>query len=215
MPYGYRLPGLSVLLLPCSIPHLVREIGPRDHQAVTASRRTVQAAGLALVLTTGCLMSACTGATIPAAPPSPWWATVQPPGATQASAFRDVPGSPADRCVRVGDHRDVRSGGFVAGNFAAGEQLFTAARQQAHQRGAVKIYWIPLHVGHMPELAVRATLLSGQAHVRAYQNQVAAGGGYVFYPSVVPIPVPGTWKLIATAGSNTGCFIVTFRTPAR
>jgi hypothetical protein len=52
-------------------------------------------------------------------------------------------------------------------------------------------------------------------YARAYQDQVAAAGGYVFYPSVVPIPVPGTWKLVATAGSNTGCFIVTFRAPAR
>jgi hypothetical protein len=166
---------------------------------------------LVLVLATGCLTSACTGATVPAAPPSPWWATVQPPGATQASVFRAVPGSPADQCVRVGDHRDVRSGGFVAGNFAADEQLFIATQQ----RSAVKIYWIPLHVGHMPELAVQATLLSGHAYAHAYQNQVAAGGGYVFYPSVVPIPVPGTWKLVARAGSNMGCFIVTFRAPAR
>lgn len=170
---------------------------------------------LVLVLATGWLTSACTGTTTtPAAPPSPWWATVQPPGATQASVFRNVPGSPADQCVRA-DHRDVRSGGFVAGNFAAGEQVFTAARQRAGHPSAVKIYWIPLHVGHMPELAVQATLLSGRADARAYQNQVAAAGGYVFYPSVVPIAVPGTWKLVATAGPNTGCFIVTFRAAAR
>ena len=43
------------------------------------------------------------------------------------------------------------------------------------------------------------------------QSQVAAGGGDVFYPSGVPIPVPGTWELVATAGPNRGCFIVTFR----
>jgi hypothetical protein len=164
---------------------------------------------LGLVLATGCLTSACTGTAISSVGN----------GATARrdpdQRFRGVPGSSADQCVPVGDHRDVRSGGFVAGNFAAGEQLFTAARQQAQHRAAVKIYWIPLHVGHMPELAVQATLLSGQAHARVYQDQVAAAGGYVFYPSVVPIPVPGTWKLVATAGSNTGCFIVTFRAPAR
>ncbi len=140
---------------------------------------------------------------------------MQPPGATQTSIFRDATGSPADKCVRVDDHRDVRSGGFLAGNFAADEQLYVGTQQQTQMPKATKIYWIPLHVGHMPELVVQATLLSGHAHTRAYQDQVAAGSGHVFYPSVVPIPVPGTWKLVAIAGSNKGCFIVTFRVAAR
>jgi len=103
----------------------------------------------------------------------------------------------------------------VAGNFAAGERLFTDAYQRAQQPTAAKIYWIPLHVGRMPGLTVQAVLLSGRAQSHASQNQVAAGGGHVFYPTVVPIPVPGTWKLIARAGSNRGCFIVTFPGPAR
>ncbi len=122
-----------------------------------------------------------------------------------------MPGSPAYRCVRVGDHRDVRSGGFLAGNFGADEQLFAATYQQTQRHSQVKIYWIPLHVDHMPELAVQATLLPGRTVTRTYsQNQVATAGGDVFYPSGVPIPVPGTWKLAAKAGPNKGCFIVTF-----
>jgi hypothetical protein len=137
---------------------------------------------------------------------------VRPPGATQTGAFRDLPGSAEYRCVRVGHHRDVRSGGFRAGNFGADEQLFTNTYWQTKRHTQVKIYWIPLHVAHMPELAVRATLLPGRAVTRTYrQSQVAAGGGDVFYPSGVPIPVPGTWELVATAGPNRGCFIVTFR----
>ncbi len=103
----------------------------------------------------------------------------------------------------------------MAGNFAADEQLFTAAYQQARLPTAAKIYWIPLHVGHMPRLTVQAILLSGRAQAHAAQNQVAAGGGHVFYPTVVPIPVPGTWKLIARAGANRGCFIATFPRPVR
>jgi hypothetical protein len=136
---------------------------------------------------------------------------VRAPGATQTGAFRGMPGSPADRCVRVGNHRDVRSGGFLAGNFGADEQRFAAAYQQTRRHTAVKIYWIPLHVDHMPELAVQATLLPGRTVTRTYhQNQVAAGTDIVFYPSGVPIPVPGTWQLTAKAGPNQGCFIVTF-----
>src|SRR6266851_1148817 len=42
----------------------------------------------------GCACSRpCTGATNPTTPPSPWWAFVQPPGATQTSAYHGAPGS--------------------------------------------------------------------------------------------------------------------------
>ena len=136
---------------------------------------------------------------------------MQTPGATQTGAFHGMPGSPVDRCVRVGNHRDVRSGGFLAGNFGADEQGFAAAYQQTRRHTAEKIYWIPLHVGRMSQLAVQVTLLPGRALTRTYhQTQTATGGGHVFYPSEVPIPVSGTWQLTAKAGPNEGCFIVTF-----
>jgi hypothetical protein len=127
-----------------------------------------------------------------------------------------MPGSVAYRCVPVGHHRDVRSGGFLAGNFGADERGFAAIYQQTRRHSEVKIYWIPLHVGHMPELDVQATVLPGQAVTRTYrQSQVATAGGVVFYPSGVPIPLPGTWKLVATAGPNRGCFIVAIPAPSR
>lgn len=170
---------------------------------------------LVLVLVAAWVSSACTGATAPTARPSPWWAGVQTPGATQTGAFRGRPGSPAYRCVRVGDHRAVRSGGFLAGNFGLDEQGFAAAYRQARRRTAEKIYWVPLHAGHMSKLAVQATLLPGQLVTWTYQGQAATGGGHVFYPSAVPIPAPGTWKLVARAGPNRGCFIVTFLSRAQ
>jgi hypothetical protein len=179
---------------------------------VTARRRT--AAGL--ILAAACLLTACSGAATGThhrpARPFPWWASVQPPGAVQAGVFRGKPGSAADTCVRVGDHREVRSGGFLAGPFAADRQFFAAAYQQRGQRTEVKLYWVPLHVGHMTGLAVQATLLGGSQLTRAIdQRQVAAGGNFVFYPSAVPIPAPGTWQLTGRAGADRGCFIVTFR----
>jgi hypothetical protein len=36
----------------------------------------------------------------------------------------------------------------------------------------------------------------------------------VFYPSGIPIPVPGTWELVVKAGRNEGCFIATFTATA-
>jgi hypothetical protein len=177
---------------------------------VRAWRRTRWPAVLVLIVAAACVSPACSGSTARARP-SPWWAGVRTPGATQAGAFRGMPGSVAYRCVRVGSRRDVRSGGFLAGNFGAGEQLFAAAYQESQRHSEVKIYWIPLQVDRMSELAVQATLLGGQRVTRTYhQNQVGTAGGVVFYPSGVPIPVPGTWKLVAAAGPNRGCFIVTF-----
>lgn len=139
----------------------------------------------------------------------------QRPGAVQAAALRRVPGSSSYRCVRVGQHRDVRSGSFLAGNFGADEQAFAAMYQQNRQRTEVKIYWVPLHVDHMSELTVQATLLPGRTMTRKIrQDQVAANPGVVFYPSGIPIPVPGKWELVAKAGRNQGCFIATFTATA-
>jgi hypothetical protein len=143
---------------------------------------------------------------------SPWWAGVQKPGAVQTDAFRGVPGSSSNGCVDVGQHRDVRSDAFLAGNFGANEQDFAAVHQQSQQRTEVKIYWVPLHVDHMSELMVQATLLPGRTVARTVrQGQVAAAKRFVFSPSAIPIPLPGPWELLASAGSNKGCFIATFR----
>jgi hypothetical protein len=150
---------------------------------------------------------------------SPWWANVRKPGAVQTDAFRRVPGSSSDRCVRVGRYRDVRSGGFLAGPFGADEQLFTSGYQQHGQRSAIKVLWVPLDVDHMSALTVHATLLAARSVSRTVQQrnvatgQLAPGSDVVAYPSAVPIPVPGTWELTASAGPNRGCFIVTFQAP--
>lgn len=170
-----------------------------------------RAAALALACAAIAAASACSGPTAPTRP-SPWWAGVQQPGAVQTVAFRHVPGSSSYRCVDVGRRQNVRSGGFVAGNFGANAQDFASFYQQSRKHTAVKIYWVPLHVDHMRELTVQATLLPSRTVVRTTRHDlVGAGGGAVFYSSGIPIPVPGTWELVATAGSNKGCFIATFR----
>jgi hypothetical protein len=187
----------------------------RDHW--TVKRRACQRgpALLALVCIAGAVSSACSGSAA-MTQSSPWWASVRKPGAVQTDAFRRVPGSSSYRCVRVGHYRDVRSGGFLAGPFGVGEQLFAQAYQQYGQRSEVKVYWVPLDVSHMSALTVQATLLAARRVSRTVElgqvatAQLAAGSDIVFYPSAIPVPVPGTWKLTASAGPNKGCFIVTF-----
>jgi len=169
-------------------------------------------ATLALAFSVAVILSACSGPAATSRPSSPWWASVQKPGAVQTVAFRRVPGSSSYRCVDVGQHRSIRSGGFVAGDFSANEQAFASVYRLSRQHSAVKIYWIPLHVDHMSELTVQATLLPNRTLVRSSTHDlVGAGSGTVFYSSGIPIPVPGTWQLVAIAGTNKGCFIATFR----
>jgi hypothetical protein len=168
---------------------------------------------LAIVCIAGAASSACSGSA-EVTQASPWWASVRKPGAVQTDAFRHVPGSPSYRCVRVAHYRDVRSGGLLAGPFGIDQRLFAEFYQQYGQRSEIKVYWIPLHVDHMSTLTVHATLLATRSISRTIeQSQVAAVGREVFYPSAVPIPLPGTWELTANAGPNRGCFIVTFRSP--
>lgn len=185
-----------------------------DDQMVSSKMPAKWPTVLALVCPMMLASSACSSAATPTKT-SPWWASVQKPGAVQARAFRGVPGSPSDRCVRVDGHRNVRSGGFLAGPFGVDEQLFAAAYQQTGRRTEVKIYWMPLHVDHMSELTVEAIHLPDRTMAPlTRQPYVAANGGHLFYPSAIPIPLPSTWELVANAGSNTGCFIATFTAPA-
>jgi hypothetical protein len=140
---------------------------------------------------------------------------VREPGAVQTDAFRHVPGSSSYRCVDVGHSRNVRSGGILAGPFGVDEQLFAEFYHQYGRRNEIKVYWIPLDVDHMSTLTVHATLLAARSISRTVElRQVAAEGDDVFYPSAIPIPIPGRWELTASAGPNRGCFIVTFRAPA-
>lgn len=107
---------------------------------------------------------------------------------------------------------DLQSGGFVAGNFLASKQDFANSYPHNLDTG-VKIYWFPRHTDQMEPLTVEATRITGeQLSSSAQFSDVVrpSGGGALFYPSGVPIPEPGTWKLVATAGPDKGCFIVTF-----
>jgi hypothetical protein len=167
---------------------------------------------LAVMLAAAFLSGACAAAAKPAARPSPWWAAYQEPGALQTAAFRGAPGSAANRCVAVGHHRSVRSGGFLAGPFGADQQGYTGEYRNGVRPSAVKIYWFPLHVDHMSVLTVQATLAGGPTITRTY-TLVGAYGRSVFYSTGVPIPEPGTWELLAAAGQNKGCFIVSFLAP--
>jgi hypothetical protein len=76
----------------------------------------------------------------------------------------------------VGHYREVRSGGFLAGPFGVGKQLFATSYQQYGKRGEIKVLWVPLDVDHMSALTVHATLLAAPSVSRTVElSQVATG----------------------------------------
>jgi len=59
---------------------------------------------------------------------------------------------------------------------------------------------------------MQAILIGGTAVARTTnRGQIGAIGKAVFYPSAVPVPAPGSWRLTARAGPDRGCFVVTLR----
>lgn len=122
-------------------------------------------------------------------------------------------GSSDRKCVEVGTSETVRSGDFVAGNFAYYPRIY--------RQGLGKLFWIPAHwpeltssgwpqKGDMP-LTVRVTRLDTTALSQTYNYTTWAKpvgtAGDLFVPSGLRLPEPGKWMLVATAGPNWGCFI--------
>lgn len=114
--------------------------------------------------------------------------------------------------MAVGTDEDVRSGGFVAGNF----RLYQEHRKPgvAEDENFGKLYWVPLHPHEMRGLTVEAVRLTGEPLARTYRLSLVATAipsGDRFYPSGVVLPEPGTWRLTAASGPDLGCFEVTLR----
>ena len=149
--------------------------------------------------------SGCTAAQPPVTPDGE--PTPPPPLATR---FAQAPGSPDGRCVRAEDYPNIanlRSGGFVAGNFVLN-------RQQGARAGGIKIYWIPLHNKQMPGLTVRTERLTGKPWRNESRVTTVATAipkpkdGHRFYPWAITIPGPGTYRLTGVSGSDKACFVM-------
>lgn len=127
---------------------------------------------------------------------------------------RTFAGTAARKCVApsaTGDDTggQVRSGEFIVrGRFAG--------RFGPRAQTGSKIYWIPMHnpldypnallirgnrIGH-PDDAFRLAVADWAYPGRGYEHE----GGF---PSVVTFSAPGTWVVVATAGNDWGCFVMT------
>lgn len=136
-----------------------------------------------------------------------------PPPPAIRLAFQDAPGTGARNCVDVERQRPISAqDGVRSGEFLAGPFVIYADMWRQDPEHASKLWWIPLHTGKMPGLTVRAVLLDDPTVQRVFTAAIVGysdRGGEAFYPSEVVLPVAGRWMLVATAGPDWGCFIVT------
>jgi hypothetical protein len=117
--------------------------------------------------------------------------------------WRTTPGTPEGRCVDVEDRKDVRSGAFIAGNFAS----FIAGWDGTPETS--KLYYIPAAPVAGQPLTVVAELLNDAApRTVAFTFGATAWttSGIPFYASGTVLPARGRWRLTPTAGENSGCF---------
>jgi hypothetical protein len=127
-----------------------------------------------------------------------------PPPARPGPLFQATqPGLMERNCAPVGEHAILRSGEFVAGDFRA----YRAGWRPNLPADQGKLWWAPLHTDAMPGLTLYATSLDDPAVSQVYRfTTPAANANGPFYPSAVPLPQPGRWRLVATAGPDWGCF---------
>jgi hypothetical protein len=97
----------------------------------------------------------------------------------------------------------VRSGSFIAGNFAS----FIAGWDGTPESS--KLYYIPAAPVAEQPLTVVAELLDDEAPPTITFTFAATAwttSGIPFYASGTVLPARGHWRLTPTAGENSGCF---------
>lgn len=133
----------------------------------------------------------------------------------------DLQGTSARKCIVGAGRGPLRSGEFVIGG-----ELSGPASQDLLKRVAPKIWWSPLHHGAEMDLLIRARRVGQGGEYRFHSVTVASGSHGpslelpeeqrdYFFPSAIEFLHSGKWLVVATSGSDWGCFILTMPSPVR
>ena len=131
----------------------------------------------------------------------------------------DTEGTSERKCVAGGGLGPLRSGEFIIGGELSGKDP-----RDKGKRIAPKIWWSPLHHGPKMELLVRARRLESSGEYRYVGVTVAYGSGgpgqqvpeserEYFFPSGIEFLHSGKWVIVATRGSDWGCFVLSMPSP--
>lgn len=143
---------------------------------------------------------------------------------SRAEYFASAAGTAERRCVdvdearRVGQWKDVvapdgstsrqlalRSGEIIAGNLYE----LVGAGMRGSSDFVVKIWWVPLdpEIAHTTDLTVTVSSIddpTADPSVTRFGYGSTTDG--FFWPSGIPLPGYGRWRLTAEAGDHWGCF---------
>ncbi|WP_418276075.1 hypothetical protein ACNHYB_14610 [Isoptericola jiangsuensis] len=125
----------------------------------------------------------------------------------QEPLFNRVPGDESGKCLKVGDERDVRSGGIVGGSFDDARKSWDV-EQPGKPSGTARLYWIPMDASEMPGVEVVATNKKTGDKVVTDQDLVSDAEQWRYYDTYIALPAAGEWTFEVTAGEDTGCFVV-------
>jgi hypothetical protein len=133
-----------------------------------------------------------------------------PADGSQRSVLNNLPGDPkGGTCVAVGGRTDVRSGTMAAGNFVTARKAF-ADQVRIKEQPSVPLYLIPSNVKGLKTVTVKLRSTSGGTGRTVSSDRQDYADDWLYFPVDLNIPSRGTWEITATAGTNTGCFSVTF-----
>ncbi len=132
-------------------------------------------------------------------PQTPVHETRVPDGLAKAEA-----GTSDRKCVETSGHNILRSGEFVAANFAS-----LPTSEEIQRWGWNKLVWIRLHpaANDSESLVVRAKRLGQPVQSIAFRYPVPHSTAITAFPTIVPLFDRGRWMLVATSGSDWGCFV--------
>jgi hypothetical protein len=120
--------------------------------------------------------------------------------------MRPSDNTPERNCVEGFDIRPIRSGEFVIGGNLGGD----VAMMHGDRGG--KVWWLPMHQQTAGRLVVRGTRLGDRGDtIRYVTSNVAFNSGGRFFPSGIAVPDLGRWLMVATSGTDWGCFILSVR----
>jgi hypothetical protein len=151
----------------------------------------------------------------------------QPPSSLTDSRLGESPLTSSEDCVNVDEQLalgawvesegpdgaisrvlDLESGQIRAGNFYD----LSGEGKPGDPDFVAKIYWAPLdpEIAEDHPLLVRVENLDRRDQVVEVEVTTAAfGGGQYFWPSAIPLPDSGSWRLTATAPEHWACFELT------
>jgi hypothetical protein len=101
---------------------------------------------------------------------------------------------------------DAKSGDFVAGNF----YKLVGTTAPGNPQFQAKVYWVPAtpEPGVTLNIEVRSLEDLSSPPITATAAVTASGPAGFFWPSDVPLPAQGRWRITASTETQWGCYDV-------